>query len=219
MAKRKRKNPRGHHHRRNPIGTQVKEGLSEGLALGVGALVTRAVMNNLPLPASVQGGIAEAAATAAVAVGLGMGAERFSFSKKYAKNIRDGGIALAVFKAAGPSLLPMLAFTDAAKAHSQVQSQLQTAQQTAAATIAAATAAAANPAQAAQVMSQAATGTNGVGDAFILSRGGITTADRAPRDTAALAGVGDAYTKEPAGFGGAPNGLAAPWSKSVFARR
>jgi len=222
---RKRKNPKGRRHRRNPIGDEVKAGLQSGIALGLGAVITRAVVNNLPLPASVQGGVGEAAVTAGVAIALGMGAQKVDALKKYADDIRNGGIAMAVYKAAAPTALPMLAFTAAAQAHAAVQTQLQAAQQAAAATVA--TVAANAPAAAASqdannAAIQAATGVSptGPGDAFILSRGGITTQDRAPRDTAALAGgVGDAYAPEPKGFGGAPNGLGAPWrSRSIYNR-
>lgn len=64
----------------------------------------------------------------------------------------------------------------------------------------------------------------GNGDAFILSRGGLTTADRMPSDTQSL---GDAYVRTAGGgagmqpgVSGAPNGLRAPWvSQSIYARR
>jgi hypothetical protein len=224
----KRKNPKGRRHRRNPIEDEVKNGLQAGIALGLGAVVTRAVMNNLPLPASVQGGVGEAAVSAGVAIGLGMAAQKVDALKKYADDIRNGGIAMAVYKVAAPTALPMLAFTAAAQAHAAVQTQLQAAQQAAAATVATvaagATAAPAAPATSTSAvpgLTMPPSGTSGMGDAFILSRGGITTQDRAPRDTAALAGVGDAYAPEPKGFGGAPNGLRAPWGGrgSIYSNR
>jgi hypothetical protein len=220
MAK-KRKNSR---RRRNPLSTQhVQQRAMRGAMLGVGAIVTKAVMNNLPLPASVQGGAGEALATAGIALGLGIVCEKVGALSKYADDVADGGIALAVFKLGGPQILPSLAFTAQAQTHAAVQVQAQALQAAAQATVAA-TAAATPPAgttvpPAAAAAVAASQGTSGVGDAFVLSRGGITTADRAPRDTAALAGIGDAYAKERPGFsGGAPNGLRAPWSQSIYSR-
>jgi hypothetical protein len=70
----------------------------------------------------------------------------------------------------------------------------------------------------------APSGETNPGDAFILSRGGLTTADRMPSDTQNL---GDAYVRTAGGgagmqpgVSGAPNGLRAPWvSTSIYARR
>lgn len=70
----------------------------------------------------------------------------------------------------------------------------------------------------------ASSGETQPGDAFILSRGGLTTADRMPSDTQSL---GDAYVRTAGGgagmqpgVSGAPNGLRAPWvSQSIYARR
>lgn len=194
---------------RNPFGLNlgsVKGAVTHGLALGLGAVLTRAVANNLPLPAALQGGIGEAAGTAGVAFGLGFLAKKVKFSAPYAASIRDGGLALAAYKLVAPQALPILAFTSDAKAKANLDQQAYQALATLKA------------AQANAMVPTGAAAANGVGDAFIMSRGGITTADRAPRDTAALAGVGDAYAAERPGFSGAPNNLGRPWGSSIYHR-
>ena len=198
--------------KKNPLGISlsgVQGKVMHGVALGVGAVVARAVANNLPLPASLQGGLGEALSAGAVAFGAGYLAKKVKFIAPYADSVRDGGLALAVYKLVAPRALPILAFTQSAKNKATLDAQAYAllaaskAQQTA------------NEAQAASQGQPI----QGIGDAFVMSRGGITTADRAPRDTAALAGIGDAYSQERPGFsGGAPNRLKAPWSRSIYTR-
>lgn len=197
---------------RNPLGISLSGAqgkLMHGAALGLGAVVARAAANNLPLPASLQGGVGEAIAAGVVSFGAGYLAKKIKFTAPYADAVRDGGLALAFYKLVAPKALPLLAFTTQAKNKAIIDAQAYAllaaskAQQTA------------ND----QAVSQAGGSVQGIGDAFVMSRGGITTADRAPRDTAALAGMGDAYATERPGFsGGAPNRLKAPWSRSIYTR-
>jgi hypothetical protein len=179
--------------RSNPFGLRtsgVTGLISKGVALGLGAVVSDAVGQNVAgfIPASLgQSAVGRAVINAGIAIGAGWVAGKVGPLKPYAEHIRNGGLALAAYRLVAPTALPMLKFVGAP----------------------------ALPATDA-----------GAGDAFILSRGGISTMDRMPRDTAALAGVGDAYVKTPGGaagmspgVSGAPNGIAPPWSASIYGRR
>jgi len=201
------------HSKHNPFGFKSQDGkdLTIGVLLGLGGVVTKAAIQNLPfdVPASLVQGPGAALLTGGVGYGLSMLAKKVKFAAPYADDIKKGAIAIAAYQLAAPTLLPMLAFTDKAKLHAQMAAQAQKLLEIAQA------AASGQP----QGGAPPSPGANGTGDAFVLSRGGITTADRAPRDTAALAGVGDAYAQERPGFAGAPNNLRAPWSRSIYNRR
>ncbi len=200
----KRKKGKG---KRNPLGSLkgVKGPLLKGAAIGAGVLLAEVVLNHVPLPESLQGGVGEAAVTAAVGFGLAFAAKKTKYTAPYADNVRDGAIGYAVYKLVAPKALPMLAFTDHAKLHAAVD-------------VNALRIVSAANAQQTKALENGEGGDTKPGDAFVLSRGGITTADRAPRDTLALAGVGDSYVQERPGFSGAPNGLQRPWGNSIYTR-
>jgi len=178
--------------------------VKEALGLAVGAVVVKAVKNNLPIPADWQGGVLEAVSGGVLSLGLGYALKRVKLTAPYAARVSQGGLAITIFEAIAPSLLPSLSFTAAAKAKAMAHGN------------ASALLAATNKQIA--TVNAGQPGDAGAGDAFIMSRGGISTRDRSPRDTAPLAGVGDAYAIERPGFSGAPNGLTAPWSTSIYRR-